>query len=193
MTGHGETFRPMPGHYHFSHVETLKGHDTPGAGDVLVAEPEQLDRLQLALNEIGFEMRITSSWPRQAPFRPIAPSVAEIGPRTALAAGRSGSAGRISQERRTTVMLIDPLFSLGAGICKAVCSVRSACRANRPSSSIHLNHFRTDPDKVAVPLLSAASDHRASRAYGVSQVRPIHVGPAAGRRIHQCACRQQPG
>src|SRR5215475_3951497 len=57
VTGHGETFRPMPGHYHFSHVETLRGHEVPGADDVLVAEPEQLDRLQLGLNEIGFEMR----------------------------------------------------------------------------------------------------------------------------------------
>ena len=57
VTGHGETFRPMPGHYHFSHVETLRGHDIPGAGDVLIAEPEQLDRFQLALSEIGFEMR----------------------------------------------------------------------------------------------------------------------------------------
>src|SRR5215471_10557512 len=57
VTGHGETFRPMPGHYHFSHVETLRGHDIPGEGDVLIAEPAQLDRLQLALNEIGFDMR----------------------------------------------------------------------------------------------------------------------------------------
>ena len=57
VTGHGETFRPTPDHFHYSHVETLRGHDTPGAGDVLVAEPEQLDRFQLALNEIGFEMR----------------------------------------------------------------------------------------------------------------------------------------
>ena len=72
VTGHGETFRPMPGHYHFSHVETLRGHDTPGAGDVLVAEPEQLDRLQLALNEIGFEMR-PIVMATATPFRPIAP------------------------------------------------------------------------------------------------------------------------
>ena len=27
VTGHGETFRPLPSHFHFSHVETLKGHE----------------------------------------------------------------------------------------------------------------------------------------------------------------------
>ena len=29
-TGHGETFRPITGHLHLSHVETLRGHDIPG-------------------------------------------------------------------------------------------------------------------------------------------------------------------
>jgi hypothetical protein len=57
ITGHGETFRPAPAHFHYSHVETPRGHDTPGVGDVLVADPERLDRLQLALGEIGFDMR----------------------------------------------------------------------------------------------------------------------------------------
>src|SRR6185437_16925581 len=57
ITGHGEPFRPTQAHFHYSHVETLRGHDEPGAGDVLVAAPEQLDRLQLALTEIGYEMR----------------------------------------------------------------------------------------------------------------------------------------
>ena len=28
ITGHGETFRPTPDHFHYSHVETLRGHDT---------------------------------------------------------------------------------------------------------------------------------------------------------------------
>src|SRR6516164_491275 len=88
IIGHGETFRPMPGHFHYSHVETLKGHDTPGAGDVLVAEPEQLDRLQLALNEIGFDMRgivtaTTGAVPSDCSV------VAEIGPRTALTSGEA--------------------------------------------------------------------------------------------------------
>jgi gliding motility-associatede transport system auxiliary component len=72
VTDHGETFRPTPGHYHFSHVETLKGHETPGAGDVLVAEPERLDRLQLALDEIGFQMR-PLVMATLSEFRPIAP------------------------------------------------------------------------------------------------------------------------
>ena len=46
---------PDPGPFSLQPRRNAKGHDTPGAGDVLVAEPEQLDRLQLALNEIGFD------------------------------------------------------------------------------------------------------------------------------------------
>src|SRR5580704_1764102 len=57
VTGHGETYRSTPAHFHYSHVETLQGHDKPGAGDVLVGEPQDLDRLQLALTEIGYESR----------------------------------------------------------------------------------------------------------------------------------------
>ena len=35
ITGHGEPFRSTQAHFHYSHVETLRGHDTPGSGDVL--------------------------------------------------------------------------------------------------------------------------------------------------------------
>ena len=88
VTGHGETFRPTQAHFHYSHAETLKGHDVPGAGDVLVAEPEQLDRLQLALTEIGYEMRgIVTAAANTIP--PDCAVVAEIGPRTAFTAGEA--------------------------------------------------------------------------------------------------------
>src|SRR5207248_3525831 len=109
VTGHGETFRPMPGHYHFGHVETLRGHDTPGAGDVLVAEPEQLDRLQLALNEIGYDMRAIVTAARQAiPSDCIV--VAEIGPRMAFAPGETELLVNYLSGGGRLLLLIDPLF-----------------------------------------------------------------------------------
>src|SRR5262245_10815831 len=139
----------MPGHYQFSHVETLRGHDTPGAGDVLVAEPEQLDRLQLALNEIGFEMRglvlaTASAIPTDCTV------VAEIGPRTALAAAEAdlladylGNGGRL-------VMLIDPQFPVEAGLQSRLLTPLGLS-SEQAIIIDPLNHFRTDPDKVAVP------------------------------------------
>src|SRR3954451_1866979 len=115
VTGHGETFRPMTGHYHFGHLETLRGHDAPGAGDVLVAEPEQLDRLQLALNEVGYEMRplvlaTASAVPADCTL------VAEIGPRTALAAGEADLLANYLKNGGRLVMLIDPQFPLGTDL-----------------------------------------------------------------------------
>ena len=182
VTGHGETFRPMPGHYHFSHVETLRGHDTPGAGDVLVAEPEQLDRLQLALNEIGFEMRpLVLATTNAVP--PDCTVVAEIGPRTALAAGEADLLVDYLKGGGRLMMLIDPQFPVGAELQGRVLeplglSTDSAVVIDP------LNHFRTDPDKVAVPYYppQPITAHLALTVF--AQARPIHVArPSAAVRI----------
>jgi ABC-type uncharacterized transport system len=149
VTGHGETFRPMPGHYHFSHVETLRGHDVPGADDVLVAEPEQLDRLQLALNEIGFDMRPLVLATATA-IPPDCTVIAEIGPRTALAGGEADLLADYLKRGGRLAMLIDPQFSVEGEL-----QSRLLTPLGMSSESAIIvdpvNHFRTDPDKVAVP------------------------------------------
>ena len=95
VTDHGETFRPTPAHFHYSHVETLQGHDKPGAGDALVGEPQDLDRLQLALTEIGYKSRgiVPASMSAIAADCAV---VADIGPRTAFAAGETDVIGHRS-------------------------------------------------------------------------------------------------
>ena len=173
VTGHGETFRPMPGHYHFSHVETLRGHDVPGADDVLVAEPEQLDRLQLALNEIGFEMR-----PLVMATASAIPSdctvVAEIGPRTALAAGEADLLVDYLKGGGRLVMLIDPQFPLGADLQSNLLTPLGL--SSEPAIIIdHLNHFRTDPDKVAVPYYPPHSITARLALTVFAQARPIRL------------------
>jgi hypothetical protein len=172
-TGHGETFRPMPGHYHFSHVETLRGHDLPGADDVLVAEPEQLDRLQLALNEIGFEMR-----PLVMPTASAIPSdctvVAEIGPRTALAAGEADLLADYLKGGGRLVMLIDPQFPLGAELQSSLLTPLGL--SSEPAIIIDpLNHFRTDPDKVAVPYYPPHPITARLALTVFAQARPIRL------------------
>src|SRR5579883_303066 len=179
VTGHGETFRPMPGHYHFSHVETLRGHETPGADDVLVAEPEQLDRLQLALNEIGFEMRplvmaTASAIPADCTV------VAEIGPRTALAADETALLVDYLKGGGRLVMLIDPQLPLGPELQSGLLAPLGL--SSEPAIVIDpLNHFRTDPDKVAVPYYPPHPITARLALTVFAQVRPIRLAqpPAA--------------
>lgn len=173
VTGHGETFRPIPGHYHFSHVETLSGHDTPGADDVLVAEPEQLDRLQLALNEIGYEMRPLIMATATA-ISADCTVVAEIGPRTALATGEADLLAGYLKNGGRLVMLIDPRFPVGADLQSRLLTPLGL--SSEPAIIIDpLNHFRTDPDKVAVPWYPShpITAHLALTVF--AQARPIHI------------------
>ena len=77
---------------------------------MLVAEPEQLDRFQLALNEIGFDMHgivtaATNAIPSDCAV------VAEIGPRTAFAPGEADLLVEYLEGGGRLLLLIDPLFS----------------------------------------------------------------------------------
>jgi ABC-type uncharacterized transport system involved in gliding motility auxiliary subunit len=173
VTGHGETFRPMRGHYHFSHVETLRGHDMPGADDVLVAEPEQLDRLQLALNEVGFEMRPLGMATANAIPADCA-VVAEIGPRTALAAGEADLLADYLRNGGRLVMLIDPQFPVEPELRSRLLTPLGL--SSEPAIVIDpLNHFRTDPDKVAVPYYPPHPITARLALTVFAQARPIHI------------------
>jgi ABC-2 type transport system permease protein len=149
VTGHGEPFRPTPSHFHYSHIETLKGHDTPGAGDVLEAAPEQLDRLQLALNQIGFEVRelvtaVTSAIPSDCAV------VADIGPRSPFAAGEVELLGNYLKGGGRLLLLIDPPSRVDPDFERLL--LKPVGLSTKAGIVIDpLNHFRTDADKVAVP------------------------------------------
>lgn len=190
VTGHGETFRPMPGHYHFSHVETLRGHDVPGADDVLVAEPEQLDRYQLALNEIGFEMReLVMATADRIPADCTV--VAELGPRTALAPGEANLLADYLRDGGRLMMLIDPQFTVGSDLQSRVLEPLGL---STDSAIIidPLNHFRTDPDKVAVPYYPPHPITARLALTVFAQARPIRVAePPTSVRISVLATSSQ--
>jgi ABC-2 type transport system permease protein len=175
VTGHGETFRSTEAHFHYSHVETLKGHEVQGAGDVLVAAPEQLDRLQLALTEIGYEMRgIVTADGGAVPSDCAV--VAEIGPRNALAPGEADVLVKYVAGGGRLLLVLDPLSPVGADLDKhllgAVGLATEAAIVIDP-----LNHFRTDPDKVAVPYYPPHPITARVALTVFPQVRPIHVAP----------------
>jgi ABC-type uncharacterized transport system len=173
ITGHGETFRPTPAHFHYSHVETLQGHDAPGTGDVLVADPEQLDRFQLALNEIGFDMRGIVTAATTSVLSDCA-VVAEIGPRTAFAPGEADLLVGYLQGGGRLLLLIDPLFPVDPEF-----EGRLLGRVGLSTEAVlvidPLNHFRTDPDKVAIPYYPPHAITGRLALTVFPQVRPIHI------------------
>ncbi|MGY3495041.1 Gldg family protein [Bradyrhizobium sp. USDA 4502] len=171
VTGHGETFRPLPSHFHFSHVETLKGHETLGAGDVLEAAPEQLDRLQLALDQIGFQMReIVTATASGIP--PDCSVVADVGPRTGVAANEAMLLANYAKGGGRLLLLLDPLSQIDGDfeqmLLKPVGLSSEAAVVIDP-----LNHFRTDADKVAVPYYPPHPITRRLALTVFPQARPI--------------------
>ncbi|SDH18749.1 ABC-type uncharacterized transport system [Bradyrhizobium sp. Rc2d] len=179
VTGHGETFRPLPSHFHFSHVETLKGHETPGAGDVLEAAPEALDRLQLALNQIGFEMReLVTATASKIPSD--CSVVADVGPRTAFSADEAALLGDYVGGGGRLLLLIDPLSEVNGDFERLL--LRPVGLSTEAAIVIDpLNHFRTDADKVAVPYYPPHPITRRLALTVFPQVRPLGVAqPPSG-------------
>ena len=174
VTGHGETFRPTPPHFHYSHVETLRGHDVPGAGDVLVADPEGLDLLQIALTEIGYEMR--GIVPAAASAIPAdCAVVADIGPRTAFAPGEADLLDKYLAGGGRLLLLLDPVFPVGADLESRL--LGAVALEPEPAVVIDpLNHYRTDPDKVAVPYYPPHPITERLALTVFPQARPIRVG-----------------
>jgi hypothetical protein len=175
ITGHGEAFRPTQAHFHYSHVETLRGHDVPGAGDVLVAAPEQLDRLQLALAEIGYDMRgiLTAS---ESAIPADCTVVADVGPRTAFAAGETELLVKYLKRGGRLLLLLDPVSPVGAELQNNL--LGTVGLSAEPAIVIDpLNHFRTDPDKVAVPYYPPhpITDRVALTVF--PQTRPLVLAP----------------
>lgn len=190
LTGHGEPFRPTPSHFHFSHVETLKGHDTPGAGDVLEVEPGRLDRLQLALAQVGFEMRgIVAAAINAIPSDCAV--VAVIGPRTAFAAGEPELLANYLRGGGRLLLSLDPAFPIEADFGRELLSPVGL--SSRQAIVIDpVNHFRTDPDKVAVPYYPPHPITRRLALTVFPQARPILVAkPPADITVSVLAASSQ--
>lgn len=175
VTGHGETFRPTPAHFHLSHVETLKAHETPGAGDVLVADPEKLDRLQLALTQIGFATRPVVTAETDAIPVDCA-VVTEIGPRTSLAPGEVDVLAKYLKGGGRLLLLLDPLSRVDEPFERLLLAPVSL---SMPEAIVidPTNHFRTDPDKIAVPYYPQHPITTRLALTVFAQVRPIQPAP----------------
>lgn len=177
VTGHGENIPEGPPHFHYSHVETLQGHEVPGAGDVLQGEPDGLDRLQLALTVLGYSMR-----PIMPATLTAIPSdctvVAEIGPRRAYLPGEANLMSDYLAHGGRLVVMVDPTFPLSewGDLFRRVGVTSDQAVVIDP-----LNHYGTDDDKVAVAYYQPhpITNGLAMTIFPVA--RPIHVeAPPAG-------------
>jgi hypothetical protein len=175
VTGHGEVVAEGPPHFHYSHVETLRGHEQPGAGDLLQGGTDGLDRLQLALTTLGYAVR------------PIAPTtlstipadcsvVAEIGPRRAYAPGEAAMLSDYLKRGGRLLALIDPMFPLEGELADLLAKVGLA---SEPAIIIDpLNHYGSQDNKVAVPYYPPHPITGRIALTIFADARPIRIGVA---------------
>jgi hypothetical protein len=172
VTGHGEPFERRPPHLHFSHVETLQGHETPGAGDVIQGAPDGIDRLLLALEVVGYAARgIAPAALRAIPDDCAA--VAEIAPRLALAPQEATLlAGYLARGGRMLLML-DPAFPVGAELRTMLAGLGIAVGDGVVVDPT--NHYGTEEEKIAVPYYPPHPITDRIAMTVIPQARPIRL------------------
>jgi hypothetical protein len=173
VTGHGESVPAGQPHFHYSHVETLQGHEVQGAGDILEGEPDGLDRMQLALTALGYSVR--SIEPARLSAIPAdCRVVAEIGPRGAYAPRETSLLSEYLGHGGRLLVMIDPSFSLGAELGALLGKVGLTSEAATVIDPV--NHYGPDDDKVAVPYYPPHPITRRLALTIFPNARPIRVG-----------------
>jgi ABC-type uncharacterized transport system involved in gliding motility auxiliary subunit len=148
VTGHGEPYEAIASHVHFGHVETLGAHAEPGAGDVLEAPNDGLDRLKLALESIGYvdrplELATVSAVPQDCNV------LADLGPRTAYDAAEVHVVEEYMARGGRVLLMYDPEFPVTAQLASLLGEVGLAVADGVVVDPT--NHSGTEEDRVAVP------------------------------------------
>jgi ABC-type uncharacterized transport system involved in gliding motility auxiliary subunit len=170
VTGHGET--AASGHVHFAHVETLKGHDSPGAGDVIAGEPDGIDRLLLALGSLGYTARPLALAAAGAVPQDCT-AVAEIGPRRPYLPGEAAALRAYLASGGRLLLMIDPTTPLEPELSGLL--AETGLSAEPAMVLDALNHYGPDPEKVAVPYFPP---HPITQRVALSvfpEARPIRI------------------
>ena len=173
MTGHGEPYETTAAHVHFSHVETLQGHDVPGAGDVIEAPPEGLDRLKLAIEAIGYADRAFAPAAAEAVPDDCA-VVADIGPRRAYAPAEAGVLDDYLGRGGRLLLMYDLEFPIEARLAALLARVGLSVGARVVADPT--NHYGTDEKKVAVPYYPPHPITERIAMTVFPGARPIRIG-----------------
>jgi hypothetical protein len=173
VTGHGEAVAQGTPHFHYSHVETLRGHEVAGAGDLLQGETDGLDRFQLALTTLGYTVRPIS--PASLSSIPTDCSVvAEIGPHQAYAPGEAAMLSNYLAHGGRLLAMIDPTFPLGNELGALFGKLGLA--SNQAIVIDPTDHSGSDEDKVAVPYYPPHPITSRIAMTIFPDARPIKVG-----------------
>jgi hypothetical protein len=177
VTGHGEGVPEDSAHVHYSHVETLQGHDVPGAGDVLEGDPDGLDRLQLAVTTLGYTVRKILPATLTA-IPPDCAVVAEIGPRLAMAPSEPKLLSAYLAGGGRLLLMIDAEYQIDSefkGLLGKLGLSSDAAVVIDP-----LNHYGSEDDKVAVPYYPPHPITNRLAMTIFPNARPIHLDPPPG-------------
>jgi hypothetical protein len=148
VTGHGEVFDERSAHVHFSHAETLQGHDNPGAEDVVVGPEDGLDRLKLALDAFGYAARAVAPAIIDAIPEDCA-VVADIGPHRPYAPAEPAILQRYLARGGRLLLLYDPVFPVGPELRDMLEGLGLAVENAVVIDPV--NHYGTEEDKIAIP------------------------------------------
>jgi hypothetical protein len=177
VTGHGEQY--APGHVHLSHVEGLGANERTGAGaSVLEAPLDGIDRLKLAIEQIGYTDRAIEPATLTAIPQDCA-VVADLGPHNAYAPAEVrllkdylGGGGRV-------LLAYDPQFPVSPDLERMLGEVGLAVADGVVVDPT--NHYGTNPEQAAVPYYPPHPITMDLALTVFPGARPIRLlGPVAG-------------
>ena len=179
----------QPPHLHYAHVETLQGHETPGAGDVVVGAGDGLDRLRLALGDVGYADRVIVLATIPAVPEDCA-VVAAIGPRRPFAPGEAARLEDYLARGGRLLLMLDPGAPVEAGLRQLLARLGVEAEAGVVTDPV--NHYGTEENRIAVPWYPPhpITDRIAMTVF--ADARPLPLAPARGR-AGGAPGRQQPG
>ena len=174
VTGHGEPYLPEPPHLHYAHVETLQGHEVPGAGDVVVGAGDGLDRLRLALGDVGYADRaiVLATIPAVPEDCAV---VAAIGPRRPFAPGEAARLEDYLARGGRLLLMLDPGAPVEAGLRQLLARLGVEAEAGVVTDPV--NHYGTEENRIAVPWYPPhpITDRIAMTVF--ADARPLRLSP----------------
>ena len=174
VTGHGEfTGGPGPTPPHYAHQETLDASQGYATADRLMVAPAGLDRLYLALEAQGYEVREIALATLEAVPDDCA-ALVDLGPRHAYADNEADLLHRYLGRGGGLLLGYDPEFVLGPGTAAVLAGLGVETADARVIDP--LDHYGTDPEFVAVPSYSPHPITDGIALTFFPGVRPLYIG-----------------
>ncbi len=174
VTGHGEfTGGPGPTPPHYGHQETLDAHQGYGSEDRLMAAPTGLDRLYLALEQQGYEVRELALATLEGVPEDCA-ALVDFGPQRPYAANETEMMARYLGRGGGLLLGYDPESVPGPDATALLARLGVDTAEVRVIDP--LDHYGTDPEFVAVPSYTRHPITDGIALTFFPGARPLYVG-----------------